>query len=373
MPDATQTATSRATPTAASTARRPLTLPDPTLGTRFPARLLNLMPPAWKHGHLIRGSGREETPFALGAQLRDARRVVIAWPDDPVEIVTGFPAAHALVEVLPRDTDCVHLCEADSAPLVQGLFPGAVLTWRRSELAWHDPAVRTLREGLKAFAPDLVLAWSQRHLPLVLQAVLRSGGAGLRLGWEGAVDAPFANLRLRPDPASPACASYFRALDLWRHAGFGPRTVWPRLQPDTVRHDAALQEWRGKRAQPSSTWLLALDAETTTTLDAERFEDLTRRLRARGEGDATLGAVLWNPDRNPVTREGPWLDAPVFNETDHTALLAALDGVRGVIGPHGFALHFAALSEAPVIALLDASESRYDASGLNPRFEVEWV
>lgn len=372
MPDAIPSATSPVT-SVATPPRPQRALPDPTLGTRFPARLLNVMPRDWKIRHLVRRSGREETSFALGPHLRDARRVVLAWPEDPVEIVAGFPAAHALMEVLPQDTDCIHLCEATCAPLVQCLFPGAVLTWNRTALAWHDPAVRTLRRSLQAFKPDLTLAWSQRRLPLVLQAMLRATAAPVRIGWQDATDAPFANLRLRPDPATPLCAGYFQALDLWRHAGYSPRLAWTHLQPDTGRHDAALHEWQVKRAQPATTWLLALDAESTDTLDAERFEDASARLRARGETGITLGALLWNPAQRPVTRLGPWLDAPVFNETDHPAFLTALEGVRGVIGPHGFALHFAALSEAPVIALLDPSEARYDASGLNTRFDVEWI
>jgi hypothetical protein len=349
-------------------------LPDLTLGTRFPASLLNLFPSRWKKRHLVKASGGDQEPpgFAITEHLRAARRVLLAWPSETIEILEAFPAARALVDALPPETECIHLCEASSASLAQGLFPNAVLTWKHETLAWHDPEMQTLVADLRAFAPDITITFTQSPYPHVLQAALRTTRAGARIGWEGAVSAPFSNIRLQPDATTPRAARFFQCLDLWRYAGFSPRNQWTYLQPDTGRHEVALREWEAKRASPETTWLFVQDAARINALDGALFESLSEKIRAREPGRFTLGAVLWNPDMKPVSRQGQWLDAPVFHESDFSALLAAIDGARGVIGFHGFALHFASLVEVRVSALLDPNESSHDASGINPRFEVEW-
>lgn len=350
-------------------------LPDLTLGTRFPVRLLNFFPAAWKREHLIQRSGgdREEESFGFAEHFRDARRLLFAWSSDPIEILEGFPAARALVDALPAGSECIHLCESSTSALVQGLFPHAVLEWNRATLAWHDPAVQTLIKDLRACAPDTVLVMAHAPYPMVLQAALRSTGAKARIGWEGAVGAPFANTRLQSDAATPRTARFFQALDLWRFAGLAPRGQWTHLQPDTGRHAEALREWDAKRAVPETTWLFVQDAANLDALDADLYERLHEKVRMREEGRFTLGAVLWNPGLKPVSRQGKWIDAPVFNESDFSALLAAVDGARGVLGFHSFALHFASLVEIRCLALLDPSESAHDATGLNPLFEVEWL
>jgi hypothetical protein len=350
-------------------------LPDLTMGTRLPARLLNAFPSGWKRRHVIRASALDPEPegFSFTDHFRDARRLLLAWPADPTGILVAFPAARALVDVLPPGTECVHLCESSCSALVQGLFPNAVLEWKGGELAWHDRAMKTLVRNLRAFAPDITVTFAQSAYPTVLQAGLRASGARARVGWEGALEEPFINTSLRPDPATPLAARYFQCLDLWRYAGFAPRGQWTHLQPDTGRHAEALREWEAKRAVPESTWLFVQDAAKVDALDAELFESLHEKIRLREPGRFTLGAVLWNPSRKPISRQGKWLDAPVFNESDFSALLAALDGSRGVIGYHSFALHFASLVETRCVAMLDPSESLYDASELNPMFEVDWL
>jgi hypothetical protein len=350
-------------------------LPDLTLGTRFPARLLNLFPTAWKQRHLVRESGGEHEPdgFLFTEHFQRARRVLLAWPADPIEILAGFPAARALVDALPSDSECVHLCEESQAALVQGLFPNAVFEWKAAEIAWHDPALKALVRDLRAFAPDVALVLTHAPYPAVLQAALRASGAKARIAWEGAVAAPHANTRLQSDPTTPFAARFFQCLDLWRYAGFSPRGQWTHLQPDTGRHAEALREWEAKRAVPETTWLFVQDAARIDALDADLFETLHARIAAREPGRFTLGAVLWNPAMKPISRQGQWLDAPVFHESDFSALLAAIDGARGVAGFHSFALHFASLVEVRCVALLDPSESLYDASGLNPLWEVEWM
>ncbi len=352
-----------------------LALPDLAMGTRFPARMLNAFPAAWKRRHLIRQSGGENEPegFGFTERLRAARKLLIAWPADPVEILMAYPAARALVEVLPPGSECVHLCEASTSALVQGLFPNAVLEWRAGALAWHDPPARALVANLRAFHPEITVVFSQAPYPSILQAALRASGARIRVGWEGSLSAPFANARLKPDRATPLAARFFAGLDLWNYAGFAPRRRWTHLAPDTVRHDAALREWEAKRATPETTWLFVQDASRVEALDGDLYQELHRRISVREEGRFTLGAVLWNPVMKPISRQGAWLDAPVFNETDFSSFLAAVDGARGAIGFHSFALHFASLIETRVVALLDPSESLYDATGLNPMFEVEWV
>jgi hypothetical protein len=350
-------------------------LPDLTLGTRWPTRLLNAFPAAWKRNHLVRESGGEKEPESFGFTgfLQGARRLVLAWPTDPVEILMAYPAAHALVGTLPPGSECAHVCESANAALMQGLFPGAVFEWKASALAWHDPSVRALVNDLRAFAPEAAVIFSRSRYPAVLQAALRASGARLRVGWEGASEEPFVNTLLKADPATPLPARFFRAIDLWGYAGFPTSRRWTHLSPDTGRHEAALREWEAKRAAPETTWLFVQDATRIEALDGDLYEELARRVALRGEEGFTLGAVLWNPGMKPVSRQGAWLDAPVFNETDLSSFLAALDGARGAVGFHSFALHFASLVETRVLALLDPSESLFDATGLNPMLEVDWV
>lgn len=345
------------------------------LGTRFPQRLLNALPQGWKQRHLLRKSAaaRGGNGLHFSEDLRKARKVLFAWPDRQEEILLAFPAARELLDALPPGTECVHLCETGGHALVQGLFPNAVLEWNVRQLAWHDPPLRALVKGLRAFSPDIAVLFSHAPCPVSLQAVLRASGAKVRVGWEGAVDASYVNARLESDPSTPLAARFFQCLKLWRYAGFAPRERWVRIQPDTGRHLEALEEWDAKRATPETTWLYVQDAAAGRPLNAELFEFLHGRVRAREPDKFTLGAVIWNPAGGDVPREGPWLDAPVFGEPDFSSMLAALDGARGVIAYNGFGLHFASLAEVRCLALLKPDEAVYDSSRLNPLFEVEWV
>jgi hypothetical protein len=354
-------------------------LPELALGKRFPLRLLNLLPKAWKRRHLEAESRPDEGAdepgeFSFTDHFRDARRLLIAWPERAEDILVAFPAARALVEALPAGTECAHLCEARQSPLLQDLFQGTVLEWKDSEIAWHEPAMHELVRSLKALAPDTVLVLGQDPYPLVLQAALRASRARARIGWEGSVSAPYANTRLAAEADTPRAARCFQALGLWRYAGFAPREDWTRLQPDPVRSLTAADLWARHRAAPENTWLYVHDAQDSNRpLDAALYARLEEALRARDGSAFTLGALLWNPWNRAIPREGPWLDAPVFGESDLGGLLAMLDGARGVAAFHGFGLHFASLAEVRVLALLRRDEAGYDASGLNPLFEVEWV
>ncbi len=348
---------------------------DLILGTRFPQRLLNALPAGWKRKHLLRKSSNKRTAetFHFSTDLRDARKLVFAWPDRSEEILIAFPAARAVIDALPSGTECVHLCETADRDLVQGLFPHAVLDWSRGALPWHDPPMRTLVSNLRRFGPDTTISFSRAPIPLPLQAALRSSGAKVRIAWEGAMDAPYANTFLQPDPATPLAARFFQCHTLWRYAGINPQERWLRITPDTGRHLEALEEWESKRATPATTWLFVQDAATGRPLTRDLFQTLRERIRARHPEKFTLGAVVWNPGGGDVPREGPWHDAPVFGEPDFSSMLAALEGARGVIAFNGFGLHFASLAEVRCLALLTHDEAIYDSSKLNPLFEVEWM
>lgn len=354
-------------------------LPDLALGKRYPTRLLNLLPKAWRRHHLETKSRPPEDPetsgeFSFTDHFRDARRLLIAWPERAEDILVAFPAARALVEALPEGTECAHLCEARQASLVQDLFQGTVLEWRDSEIAWHEPAMQHLTRSLTAVAPDTVLVLAQDPYPLVLQAALRAARARAVIGWEGAISAPYANIRLSAEAGTPRAARCFQALGLWRYAGLTPREDWTRLQPDPARARSAADVWARHRAAPETTWLYVHDVQDANRpLDAALHARLEERIRARDGGAFTLGALLWNPWNRQVAREGAWLDAPVFGESDLGGLLALLDGTRGVAAFQGFGLHFAALADTRVLALLKRNEAGYDSSGLNPLFETEWV
>jgi hypothetical protein len=350
-------------------------LSDLTLGRRFPQRLLNFFPKPWKRAHLVEKSGGAGEPEELRFtdHFRETRKLVLAWPESSVEILLAFPAARALVDSLSAETECLHLCEAHHTALVQALFPHSVVEWKESETAWYEPALQTLCKNLRAWAPDTVLVLSQTPYPTVLQAVIRASRARVRIGWAGGVSAPFANTRLSPDDATPLPARFFQCHTLWRYAGFAPREEWMRIQSDADTRLAASNEWAHKRAAPENTWLYVHDVSSGRPLDQALFSLLEEKIRAREVPGFTLGAVLWNPDGREIPREGSWVDAPIFNESDLPALLSVLEGARGAVGFHGFGLHFASLVEVRVLALLRRDQAAYDAGGLNKLFEVEWI
>jgi hypothetical protein len=361
-------------------------LPDLTLGKRFPRMLLNFFPKGWKRRRLVEQSGGDQEPADLdfSDHFRSTRKLLLAWPERPEEILLAFPAARALFEALAADTDCLHLCEARTSGLVQGLFPGAVVEWKDSETAWHEPAMQTLARNLRAYAPDTLLILSQTSYPTVLQAVLRSTRAPVRIGWEGAVGAPFANARLSAEASTALPARGFQALALWRYAGFSPREEWMRIQSDEEARLLAANEWIHKRAAPENTWLYVHEVvpgpskngrgvPAGRALDDALFSYLEEKVAAREVPGFTLGAVLWNPAGLDVPRAGAWLDAPIFNESDFPGLLSVLEGARGAIAFNGFGLHFASLVETRCIALLKPGEALYDASGVNKMFEAEWI
>ncbi len=357
-------------------------LPDLTLGKHFPQRLLNFFPKTWKRDHLVQKSGgnHEAQDLNFSEHFRSARKMILAWPERPEEILLAFPAARALLDALSPETEYLHLCESKSAALVQGLVPGTVAEWKDSEIAWYAPVVQTLVRNLRAFAPDTILILSQTPYPTVLQAALHATHAPVRIGWESAVGAPFINTRLQAESTTPLAARGFQSVGLWRYAGFNPREDWTRIQSDEESRLLSANEWVHKRAAPENTWLYVHEVMpgpkgtvAGRRLDSALFAFLEEKIAAREVPGFTLGAVLWNPGDLDVTREGAWLDAPIFNESDFPALLSVLEGARGAIGFNGFGLHFASLVEVRCLALLKQDEALYDATGMNKMFEVEWV
>jgi hypothetical protein len=350
-------------------------LPDLTLGKRFPRMLLNFFPRDWKRRHLVEKSGGDHEPEDLdfSEHFRSTRKLVLAWPARPEEILLAFPAARALFDSLAADTDCLHVCEARSSALVQGLFPGVVVEWKDSETAWYEPAMQSLARNLRAYGPDTLLILSQTPYPTVLQAVLRATRAPVRIGWENAVGAPFANTRLVADASTALPARGFQCLGLWRYAGFAPREEWMRIQSDEETRLLSANEWAHKRAAPENTWLYVHEVAAGRSLDDALFSYLEEKIAAREVPGFTLGAVLWNPGGLDVPRAGAWLDAPIFNESDFPGLLSVLEGARGAIAFNGFGLHFASLVETRCLALLKPDEALYDASGVNKMFEAEWI
>ena len=353
----------------------PKRLPDLTLGKKFPRLLLNFFPKKWKRNHLVEKSGGAHEPRELSfvEHFRTARKFILAWPERPEEILLAFPAARALFNALPEESEYLHLCEAKNAALVQGLFPGTLVEWKESEIAWHEPKVKSLVKNLRAFAPDTILMLGYSPYPTVLQAALRATEAPVRIAWESAAGEPFANTRLQADEATPLAARGFQCLSLWRYAGYAPREEWMRIQGDSESGLETAERWARKRASPENTWLYIHDASSGRPLDDRLFSALEEKISARDVPGFTLGAAIWNPDNKDVPREGGWLNAPLFIESDLPGLLGVLEGARGTLAYHSFGLHFASLLEVRCLALLKPEEALYDASSVNKLFEVEWV
>jgi hypothetical protein len=355
--------------------RLPRRLPDLALGKKFPRVLLNFFPRSWKRAHLVEKSGGAHEPreIAFADHFRAARKMILAWPERPEEILTAFPSARALLDALPEETEYLHLCEAKDSALVQGLFPHAVVEWKDNEIAWHEPEMQSLVRDLRDFGPDTVLILGHSSYPTVLQAVLRATLAPVRIAWESAAGEPFVNTTLQADVSTPLAARGYQCLGLWRHAGFTPREDWMRIQSDPDSRLEMAERWARKQAAPENSWLYVHDAGSGRPLDDALFSFLEEKISERDVPGFTLGALIWNPSGREVPRTGGWLSAPLFMESDLPRMLGVLDGARGAVAYQGFGLHFASLVEVRCLALLKEGEAIYDASGVNKLFEVEWV
>jgi len=363
-------------------------LPDMALATRWPHRFLDLLPASWKRGYLLRQSGGESAGevFTLTEKLHGAKRFLISWPEKGENLLIAYPAMRVLREATGPDAVYVHLVSAGLAAAVAELFPGEqILSWSRTELAWHEPSVQAIKTSLQVFAPQVSLNL-MHPVPSVLSALIKASGAGLRMalsvpGAEAGADSaalltetePYANVQLQAALGSPWAGHYFQFLNSWRYAGFSMQETWTAFGNDG---DASgiTEAWAGSNASPEQTWLYIHDvSDTSRTLDDDFYSWLWEKIQMRETEDVSIVMVVLNSIGTSLVREGRWRNVPVLKASSLSEYSSLVSPARGVAAFQGWGLHMASLAEVRCLALLRREEAAYDVSKWNPLFEVEWV
>ncbi len=352
------------------------TLPDLALGRRWPHKFLQVMPASWKQQYLVRKSGGENGSenFTLVKPFAEANRFLIAWPEKREDVLIAFSALRALHAATGRDAVYAHLAADELLPMIRDLFPGdQVLGWKREDLAWHEPSVQAVCESLGVFSPQIAVNLMQ-PCPLVVQALVKASGAGLRMALDAQMEWPYSNMRLEAATHSSMAAHYFQILNPWRYAGFSPEEKWAKLLPDEGQMQDAANAWAAAGAASEENWLYVHDASNPSRpLDDDLYSWLWERIHTRDAEEVGIVLAVVNPATRIFAPEGMWRNVPVLKPADFSDMLGIVSSARGVSGFQGWGIHCASLADVRCLAFLESDQSLYDVSAFNPLFEVEWI
>ena len=350
-------------------------LPDLALGKSWPHVLLQMFPLEWKRRYLLRKSSREKAnkSFNLAETLQDAKHFLIIWPERAQDALIAFAAMRVLRDAISASSVHVHLCPMDLKALIADLFPGEqLLSWPRTELAWHEPAIQTLAKSLRACSPDVSINL-MRPGSSIIRALVRNSGAHLRMGVDEG-DTPYENLRVKSDSDSSLASLYFQFLNPWRYAGFGFQEQWPRLQFNPVQRQDATEVWKSAGMEPEKTWLYVHNLEVASRpLDDDFYLWLWEKIQAHESAEVSIALVVLNATEKLGPLEGRWRDVPVIRTASLSNFSGVVDMACGVAAFQGPGLHMASLTDAHCLAFLKREESAYDVSDWNKKFMVEWI
>jgi hypothetical protein len=200
------------------------------------------------------------------------------------------------------------------------------------------------------------------------QALTKSTRATLRiqLGEEGSF--PYANITVAPPEPYHPLNHYLAVLNLWRYADLPVGQRWTRLRPSQLARDKAKKSL-AKVGLDAKSWLFLGTQRLPSEL--ESYRRLGQTLQERS-GSSKWGWIQWKPN---LLGEIPtaWAKAPRIEIDTLEDMLAILDECAGAAALSGWGMHFAALADTRLLAILHPNESGEDTSRLNLLAETQWL
>lgn len=344
---------------------------DPRIGIRWPYKALNFLPSKqlWNYLTWKSGGNQANPPYQLGKSLTEARRVLIALPDDFQEILVAFPVVQSLVQGLPQ-AEFLFLVDQQSAGFIFSLFgPDRAVGILWNQFHWGEPHFRetVLRAG--SFRPDLTLNLRGETPPL-MHFLLRSTQASIRIQVSGEAPRPFANLIVHAAEPSNHLRRFLQTLKLWDLSDRPITPKWSRLtaSPENLREASVRLSSKG--VNPEKTRLFLWQ-----DVDPVRQRELFRTAVTERAGQGAAQPLVVISGSGPLYASAPppqdvILATPAL-EVDSTGLLLGLFGQTArSIGLNGPLLHLAGISDTDVEARFQESEAPWDTSFLNPRLRV---
>ena len=346
---------------------------DPRIGIRWPYKALNYLPSKQLWNYLTWKSGGNQVapPFQLGKSLSEARRVLVALPDDFQEILVAFPVVQSLVKGLPQ-AEFLFLVDQQSAGFVFSLIgPDRAVSILWDQFHWGEPHFRdtVLRAG--SFRPDLSINLRAETPPL-MHFLLRSAQAAIRIQISGDAPRPFANLIVQAAEPSNHLRRFLQTLKLWDLSDRPITPKWSRLaaSPENLREASVRLSSKG--VNPEKTRLFLWQ-----DVDPIRQRELFRTAVTERAGQGAAQPLVVVSGSGPLYASTPppqdvILATPAL-EVDSTGLLLGLFGQTArSIGLNGPLLHLAGISDTDVEARFQEADAPWDTSFLNPRMRVTY-
>ena len=343
----------------------------PGIGIRWPYKALNYLPPRqlWKYLTWKSGGQRPEPPFQLGKSLSEVRRVLIALPDDFQEILIAFPVVQCLVRALPK-TEFMFLVDQDSAGFIFSLYgPDRALAIRPNEFHWGEPHFQAMVKTAVGYRAEMSINLRGETPPL-MQFLLRSAAAPIRIQVSGDAPPLYANLSLNPSGPPNHLRRFLQVLRLWDATEQPIVPKWSRLtaSPENVREAAARLSSKG--VNPEKTRLFLWQ-----NLDPVRQRELFRAAVSERAGQGAAQPLVVVNGAGPLYASDPppqdlILATPAL-EIDSTGLLLGLfTQTARSIGLNGPLLQLAGIADTDVEAKFSEEDAPWDTSFLNPRLKV---
>lgn len=345
----------------------------PVIGKRWPYKSLNYLPSGrlWKYLAWKSGGSLPEQPFQPGKSLSEAKRILVTLPASFQEILVAFPMVQCLVQDRP-ETNFLFLTDQDLTGFVSALFgPDRVLGIRYDEFYWGEKHVQDLVRYATSFKPEISVNLREATPPL-LQFLLRSSLAPIRVEISAEAPKPFVNLVIKPAEPVNHLRRFVQAVRLWEFSDRPIAPKWSRLGASAENLKEAHARLSAKGVRPDGARLFLWQDGSP-----ERQRDLFKAAVSQRSAPGAAKSLVVVYGAGPLLASEPpppdlILATPSLEVESIGLLLGLFAQTAYSIGVNGPLVQLAGIADTDVEAHFEAEEAVWDTAFLNPRLKVKY-
>ncbi len=320
----------------------------------------------------------------IGQFLLDSQRILIVLPQEFDQLLTALPVLFSFKRSL-RSVSWLYVVESKHIELLAGLLPEtSVIGYKDGELLWKSEPWMKLQTQLQNFNPQISIDFSSKPLKRLAYLQLISGSA-LRISLCRENEWPFSNIILRPEGNSNWLSHFSLSAQLWNlsQQSISVTKLSLGVNPDTQQ---ALDEHLKQKGLKAKGFSLLLWHSPKSSAQLDLLKNMHQshhksnsssnpNKKPNGHGEKKIRqsiAILAAPREGNLPEE--LLDSPdyvIFRPRKFSQILGVLQSAAQIYSFGGWALHLAALTDSPVLALLLKDEQEQNTSWLNTNLKIQ--